>query len=79
MKVSLLDSNKKDLPGENFYLAHVKPAPTDGSWKRLEHTFSNYPSGLRFIRFEDGMQSLGLDLRAYDVKAFAPTVKISER
>ena len=78
MKVSLLDSNKKDLPGNNVFLARSgKVAPDDGCWKYLGHTFTNYPPGLRFIRFEDSMQCLGLDGHAYEIKAFGAKVKIT--
>ena len=80
MKVSLLDNNKKDLPGNNVFLARSgKVALNDGYWKYLGHTFTNYPPGLRFIRFEDGMQSLGLDGHAYDIKAFGAKVSITKR
>ncbi|KAJ7363537.1 F-box only protein 2 [Desmophyllum pertusum] len=80
MNVSLLDSNKNDLPGENSrYRSSSTEVPVlnNGSWARLGHTFSNYPSGLRFIQFEEAVQSRGLH-DAYNVKAFRPTVKISK-
>ena len=65
MKVSLLDVNKRDLPGRNFYYSSQVPrlnkAPSSMAgvwiWECLGHTFSSYPSGLRFIRFEDTMRS----------------------
>ena len=65
MKVSLLDDNKRDLPGRIFYYSNQVPrfskAPSSGGgdwiWDCLGHKFSSYPSGLRFIRFEDTMQS----------------------
>ena len=76
IKVSLLDSYKRDLTGRNFFLERRKFPTNNGSWERLGHTFANYPPGLRFIRFEDGMQCQD---DTYDVKAFGATVKISER
>lgn len=80
MKVSLLDNDKKDLPGNHVFLARSKKDPVkDGYWKCLAHTFKSYPSGLRFIRFEDGMQSLGLGGHAYDVKAFGAKVSVKKR
>ena len=75
--MSLLDSNKRELPGEKPFLARRKVGSSDGSWERLGHTFASYPPGLRFIRFEDVLQCLGQDKWAYDVKAFGATVKFS--
>ena len=66
MKVSLLDCDKKDIPGRNFYCSALLPplfttvslsSAETWKWDCLGHTFSDYPSGLRFIRFEDTMQS----------------------
>jgi len=77
MKVTLLDSNKKDLPGNNVFLARGgKVAPSDDGCWFVAHTFDNYPPGLRFIRFEDSIQSLG---HPYDIKAFGAKVKITKR
>lgn len=78
IKVSLLDGDKRDLPGTSFFWVNKRP-PTDGSWERLGQTLTNYPPGLRFIRFEDSMNSLGWNGAPYDVKAFGATVKISVR
>ena len=79
MKVSLLDSNKKDLLGNNVFLARSGNVElSDGCWKSLGYTFTSYPPGLRFIRFEDSMQSLGLDGHVYDIKAFGAKVKITK-
>ena len=65
MKVSLLDVNKRDLPGRNFYYsgqvphlnAEASPLSGEWIWDCLGHVFSSYPPGLRFVRFEDTMQS----------------------
>ena len=68
MKVSLLDAEERDLPGRNFYYTGQLPllsepqskpplASEEWMWNTAGHIFSGYPPGLRFIRFEDIMQS----------------------
>lgn len=67
MKVSLLDAEGRDLPGGNFYdtgqikLSSKEPQMSElaeeWKWSTAGYVFRYYPPGLRFIRFEDIMQS----------------------
>ena len=77
IKVSLLDDKKRELPGETPFLAHRQVALSDGTWERLGHVFDNYPSGLRFIRFEDVLDCLGNHGQGYALKVYGATVKFS--
>lgn len=68
MKVSLLDAEERNLPGRNFYYTGQLPLSSEPQskppltseewmWSIAGHIFTGYPPGLRFIRFEDIIQS----------------------
>lgn len=77
LKVSLLDNKMRELPGEKPFLAQRQVAQSDGSWERLGHVFDSYPSGLRFIRFEDVLDYQKTYDQGYHLKACGATVKFS--
>lgn len=86
MKVSLLDGEERDLPGRNFYCNALFPplfttvtcsSGEAWKWDCLGHTFSDYPSGLRFIRFEDTMKS-GTSFPSYPPTEWISSVSLPE-
>ena len=79
LKVSLLDQQKRPIPGF-VYDTGIKEAPS-GIWLKEEHVFMNIPAGVRFIEFKDG----GADCKCWAgfygckmVGAFAGVITNSE-
>ena len=72
MDVTLLDADENPL--DHFATGNKSAGSQD--WQKVEHKFYKYPSGVRFIRFEDGTKdSAGWDGQ-FGAKMCEPTVKI---
>uniref|UniRef100_A0A3B3HPY2 FBA domain-containing protein n=1 Tax=Oryzias latipes TaxID=8090 RepID=A0A3B3HPY2_ORYLA len=54
LTVCLLDENRKVIQKFQPEELIIDPNEDGGSWKRIEHTFPAYGSGMRFISFEHG-------------------------
>uniref|UniRef100_A0A3P9K002 FBA domain-containing protein n=1 Tax=Oryzias latipes TaxID=8090 RepID=A0A3P9K002_ORYLA len=54
LTVCLLDKNRKVIQKFQPEELIIDPNEDGGSWKRIEHTFPAYGSGMRFISFEHG-------------------------
>ncbi|XP_065056698.1 uncharacterized protein LOC135684922 [Rhopilema esculentum] len=72
MNVTLLDQQKKAL---DTFKSEVRPAGSS-DWQKVEHVFRNYPSGVRFIKFEDGTKDKKFWAGHFSAKMCQPTILI---
>lgn len=79
IKVSLLDGSQTELPEDQSFTVRREVTDAQGSWEHLSHTFTEYPSGLRCIQFEERLKSNSMVPKNFDLKVFQPSVKFSER
>ena len=79
IKVSPLDGSQTELPEDQSFTVRREVTDTQGSWEFLSHTFTEYPSGLRCIQFEERLKSNSMVPKNFDLKVFQPSVKFSER
>ena len=77
--MSLLDGSQTELPEDQSFTVRREVTDAQGSWELLSHTFTEYPSGLRCIQFEEQLKSNSMVPKNIDLKVFQPSVKFSER
>ncbi|CAH3121258.1 unnamed protein product [Pocillopora meandrina] len=79
IKASLLDGSQTELPEDQSFTVRREVTDAQGSWELLSHTFTEYPSGLRCIHFEERLKSNSMVPKNFDLKVFQPSVKFPER
>ena len=72
MKVALLDKDKR--PIDHFNSGTLSAGSSE--WQKVEHNFYNYPSGVRFIKYEDGTKDKKFWAGYFGAKMCQPTVLI---
>lgn len=74
MKVTLLDEHRKPI---DCFDSGICSAGSS-EWQKVEHNFSSYPAGVRYIKFEDGSKDKQFWSGHYGAKMCQPTVKIHQ-
>ncbi|KAL2090854.1 hypothetical protein ACEWY4_013117 [Coilia grayii] len=74
LTVCLLDEKKELL--QKFEPNIVTVDPSNSSWKRMTHTFSEYGKGLRFISFEHGGHDTRFWKGWYGVRVTDSAIKV---
>ena len=72
MKVALLD--KDERPIDHFHSGII--AAGSAEWHKVEHSFYNYPPGVRYIQYEDGTKDKHFWAGHFGAKMCQPTVLI---
>ena len=74
LTVRLLDREEYRLPDCKFSLKRQRPEGKH-EWEKLEHTFRDYPVGVRYIMFKDYGRGTRLEDGYYGAKLTGATVR----
>ena len=77
LKASLLDSDKREIPGYTFD-SHVNIAASD-EWEKEDYTFFPVPDTARYVRFEDGGKDEKYWAGQYGVKMIGAVVYAGQK